>query len=81
MPTDQIEEDGQHFNEGRPCLQTARDKHILIRSMLKLRADVGCFNVRCLQVEAGTDPEMSDDTVRRCVNSEDYKYSRLVKKV
>ena len=71
MAIGEIKEDGRHFNEGRPCLLTARDK---------LCTEVGCFNVRRLRVEAGIDPEISDVTVRHCLNSESYKYLQARKK-
>ena len=63
MPIGEIREDGQHFNEGRPCLLTARTKSMLITAKSKLPTEVGCFNVRRLRVEAGIDPEISDVTV------------------
>ena len=53
---------------------------MLIRSMSKLRTEIGCFNVRHLRVEADIDPETSDVTVRRCLNSEGYKYLQARKK-
>ena len=80
MAIGEIKEDGWHFNEGRPCLLTAKDKRVLIRSRSKLCTEVGCFNVRRLRVEAGIDPEISDVTVRHCLNSESYKHLQARKK-
>ena len=76
----EIKEDGRHFSEGRPCLLTARDNRVLIGPRSKLCTEVGCFNVRRLRVEAGIDPEISDVTVRHCLNSESYKHLQARKK-
>ena len=48
--------------------------------MSQLHSHVGCFNVRHWRVEAGIDPEISDVTVQRCLNSEGYKYLQACKK-
>ena len=80
LPIKKERGDRRKNNKGRPGLLTSRDKRNLLSTLQKLRDTHGpSFNSRKLAVEAGV-LHVSNRTVRRYLNKEEYGYHQLRKK-
>lgn len=79
-PIEDIKEDRRKENKGRPKLLTVRDERNIIRSIGTLRQQEGSFCTRRLRVEAGVEENISDTTVRRCMNRYGYNYLQARRK-
>ena len=72
--------DNRKFNSGRPRKLTERDKRSILKTIPKLRTEVGSFTSKRVKLEAGIGEDISNRTVRRCLNESGYKYRQSRKK-
>ena len=72
--------DNRKFNWGRPRKLTERDKRSILKTIPKLRSEVGSFTSKRVKLEAGIGEDISNRTVRRCLNESGYKYRQSRKK-
>ena len=72
--------DRRKYNQGRPKKLTERDKRNILRQVEILRRDYGYFTTKRLEVFAGISADVSDETVRRVLRSNGFKYTHSGKK-
>ena len=65
---------------GRPSKLANRDKRQILREIKKLRATVGSFAKKWLREAAALQTGLSDETVRRFLHSQRYRYYHSRKK-
>lgn len=78
-PIGQKSEDRRRFNPGRPKKLSDRDRRSILRNIPKLRNTNGSFTVKKLTFAAGIE-NVSQQTVRRALHKEGYRYLHSRKK-
>ena len=68
------------YNQGRAQNLTERDKHNILRQVEILRRDYGYFTTKRLKVFPGVSADVSDETVRRVLRANGFKYTHSRKK-
>lgn len=71
--------DKRKLNKGRPKKLTVQDKRRILRTIPKLREELGNFTSKRVQLESGA-THVSNRTVRNVLNKEGYHYLRSRKK-
>ena len=74
-----VEHDKRKSNRGRPRKLSERDSRQIIRKIAELRNTDGSFTSKKVQLAAGL-THVSNRTVRRVMNENNYKYCRSRKK-
>ena len=72
--------DRRKYNQGRPKKLSERDKRNILRQVEILRRDYGYFTTKRLKVFAGVSADVSDETVRRVLRANGFKYTHSRKK-
>ncbi len=72
--------DRRKLNTGRPRKLSERDQRRVIRSVQELRKSDGSFTSKRIASYTGLDKNVSNRTVRRCLNKNGYKYRQSRKK-
>ena len=72
--------DNRKYNKGRPEKLTERGKRNIIRQVEILRRDYGYFTMKRLKIFAGVPKDVSDETVRRFLRANGFKYTHSRKK-
>ena len=72
--------DNRKHNKGRPEKLTERDKRNIIRQVEILQRDYGYFTTKRLKIFAGVPEDASDETVRRVLRANGFKYTHSRKK-
>ena len=72
--------DKRKQNKGRPQKLTKRDKRNILRQVEILRRDYGYFTTKRLKVFAGVPTDVSDETIRRVLRANGFKYTHSRKK-
>lgn len=72
--------DRRKQNKGRPQKLSERDKRNILRQVEILRRDYGYFTTKRLKVFAGVSADVSDETVRRVLRANGFKYTHSRKK-
>ena len=67
-------------NKGRPRKLSERDERRVLRSIPELRRSEGSFTSRRVATHAGLAPNISNRTIRRCLNKHGYGYRQSRKK-
>ena len=80
LPIGEKAGDKRKFNKGRPEILTTRDKRCIMNAIPKLRKDDVSFTSKRLKLEAGIADNISDRTVRRCLNKQGFGFRQLRKK-
>jgi len=72
--------DRRKLNRGRPRKLSERDQRRILRSVHELRKSEGSFTSKRVATHAGLSKAVSNRTVRRCLNTNGYKYRQSRKK-
>ena len=72
--------DKRKMNKGRPNKLSVQDERSILRTIPKLREELGNFTSRHVQVESGV-THVSNRTIRNMLNKGGYHYLRSRKKV
>ena len=67
-------------NKGRPRKLSERDEHRVLRAIPELRRSEGSFTSRRIASQAGLAANVSNRTIRRCLNKNGYGYRQSRKK-
>ena len=71
--------DKRKMNKGRPKKLTVQDERCILRTIPKLRKELGNFTSKRVQLESGV-TQVSNRTIRNVLNKEGYHYLRSRKK-
>ena len=72
--------DKRKHNKGRPQKLSEREKRNILRQVEVLRRDYGYFTTKRLKVFAGVSADILDETVRRVLRANGFKYAHSRKK-
>lgn len=76
-----VKYDGRHKNTGRRKKLTERDERNIFRKLEHLRGSMGTFSSKEIQKSAGlSEKDISNRTVRRCLNARGYQFLQCRKK-